>query len=115
MVLVGALLLGVYSVRGIIGLVRQTHTRAMEKAFAAAIDKFQKSPPGIERATNFVKELKAIDPGYAPAEVKQALRGYIDAFDQSVAGWKSGHVPTEYDAAIEAARTKLLESVGKFD
>jgi hypothetical protein len=115
LVLVASLILGAFSIHGFIDLVRQTHTRALEREFAAAVNKLEKSPPGVERAETFVRNLKAISPGYAPPEVKQALQEYVVALEQSLAALKAGQDTTRYDAAIAKAREKLLASVKKYD
>lgn len=115
LVLIASLILGALSIHGFIGLVRQTHTRALEREFAAAVKELEKSPPGVERAETFVRNLKAINPGYAPPEVKQALQEYIVAFEQSLAALKAGQDTTRSDAAIAKAREKLLASVKKYD
>jgi hypothetical protein len=115
LILVASLLLGAFSIHGFIGLVRQTHTRALERDFGAAVDKLQKSPPGVERAETFVQTLKAIDPGYAPAEIKQALHDYVAALEQSLAALKAGRDTTQYDPAIAEARERLIACVQKFD
>jgi hypothetical protein len=63
----------------------------------------------------FVRALRAIDPGYAPAEIKQALQDYIAALDQSLAALKAGEDTTQYDLPIAKARERLLASVQKYD
>ena len=113
--LVLSLLFGVYSVYGFVGLVRQTHTRALEREFAAALKQLEKSPPGIGRAETFVSTLRKIDPGYAPAEVKNALHDYIAAFQQSLDALKAGRDTAQFDPAIAEARERLIASVRKYD
>ena len=104
-----------YCIHGFIDLVRQTHTRALERQFAAAVNRLQKSPPGIERAETFLITLKKIDPGYAPPEVKKALQDYIAAFQQSLDALKAGRDTAQYDPAIAKARERLIASVKKYD
>lgn len=53
-----SLLLGAYSVYSFVGLFRQTHTRALEREFGAAVERLEKSPPGFERAESFVRTQK---------------------------------------------------------
>src|SRR4051812_11633239 len=89
-----------YCIHGFIGLVRQAHTRALEREFAAAVNRLEKSPPGIDRAETFVSTLKKIDPGYAPPEVKKALHDYIAAFQQSLDALRAGRDTSQYDPAI---------------
>lgn len=110
-----SILLGVYSVYGFIGLVRQTHTRALEREVAAAAGQLEKSPPGVERAESFVRALKKIDPGYAPPEVKKALQDYIAALQQSLDALKAGRDTAQFDPAIAEARERLIAAVRKYD
>jgi hypothetical protein len=106
---------GACSIYGFVGLVRQTHTRALEREFAAAVERLQKSPPGVERAQTFVQTLKAIDSGYSPVEVKLALRDYVAAFQKSLDALKVGRDATQYDQAIAEARQRLISCVKKYD
>ena len=110
-----SIVLAVSSVHGFIGLVRQTHTRALEREFAAAMNQWEKSAPGVERAQTFVNTLKKIDPGYAPAEVKKALQDYIAALQQSLDALKAGRDTAQFDPAIAEARERLIASVKKYD
>lgn len=112
---VASVLFGAYSIYGFVGLVRQTHTRALEREFASAVEQLQKSPPGIQRAETFVQTLRALDPGYAPSEVKTALHDYITASQQSIDALKAGRDTTQYDPAIAEARQRLIEYVRKYD
>ena len=110
-----SIVLAVYTIHGFIGLVRQTHTRALQREFGAAVTRLEKSPPGIDRAETFVSTLKKIDPGYAPPEVKKALHDYIAAFQQSLDALKAGQDTAPYDPAIAEARNRLITSVRKYD
>ena len=110
-----SVLFSAYCLYGFIGLIHQTHTRAVEREFSAAVDELQKSPPGIERAEVFLKRLKAIDPGYAPAAVKQALRDYISAMEQELDALKAGQDTKRYDAAVADAKQRLIACVKSCD
>ena len=48
-------------------LVRQRDTRNIVTQFATAQQALEKVPPGIERAEQFVRRVKAFNTGYAPA------------------------------------------------
>jgi hypothetical protein len=109
-----AIALTVYSIRGFIDLVRETHTRAVGQEFAAAVRKLEKSPPGIERVEVFLSTLKKIDPGYSPPEIKKALQDYITAFQHSLDALKEGRDPAQYDPAIADARNRLVASIRKY-
>lgn len=110
-----SLLLGAYTVCGLMNLVHQRDTREVTHDVNAAVDELQKSPPGVERAEVFVKRLKAIDPGYAPAEVKQALNNYILATEQGLNALKAGQDNRQTDDAMAEARDRLIESLKKWD
>jgi hypothetical protein len=110
-----SIVLAAYCIHGFIGLVRQTHTRALEREFAAAVNQLEKRPPGIQRAENFVSTLKKIDRGYSPPEVKKALQDYIAAFQQSLDALKAGRDTAQYDPAIAEARERLITSVRRYD
>ncbi|HKI70324.1 MAG TPA: hypothetical protein VKA67_12085 [Verrucomicrobiae bacterium] len=103
----------VYFVHGFVDLVHQAHARYVEEDFAAAVDKLEKSPPGIPRVETFIANLKAIDTTYAPADVKQALHDYISALQKSFDALKAGRDTKPYDKAIAEARQRLIKSVEK--
>lgn len=113
--LIFSILLGAWSIYGIAGLARESHTRALKQNLSAAMDELEKSPPGIQRAEAFLKKLRAIDPGYAPAEVKQALHDYISALEQALNAWKAGQTTERYDVDIEAAKKRLIDGLQKIN
>jgi hypothetical protein len=108
------ILFSAWTIHGFIDLIHQTHTRGVQEKFSAAVDELQKSPPGIERAEVFLKRLKAIDPGYAPREVKSALHDYISAMEQGMEALKSGRDTAQYDAAVADARQRLITAIKKY-
>jgi hypothetical protein len=115
LVALAAIAFSVFCVRDFIGMVRRTHARAVQREFVAAVQRLQDSPPGVERVDNFVRGLKAIDPSYAPEDVKVALRDYTEALDQSLNALKAGRDAAIYDPAIAHAKEKLIESIAKYD
>ena len=102
-----------YFIYGFVGLVRQTHARAVGREFAAAASELKKSPAGIQSAGVFLKRLKAIGPGYFPPEVKQALHDYISAMEQGLDALKEGKDTSQYDAAVADAKQRLITGVEK--
>lgn len=110
-----SLALGVYSFFGLRDLARQTHTRAVEKEFSAAVAEMQKSPQGLERAETFLKRLKSIDPGLSPPEVKAAMKDYISALENALDAAKAGRSTEHYDEAMADARERLLAAFKKWD
>jgi hypothetical protein len=112
---VGIILFNACMVYAWVEFVHQTHTRAIERDFARAVEQWEQAPPGVERVEKFVQALKKIDPGYAPAEVKSALRDYTSALEQSLGALRSGRDTSQYEKAMEEARQRLLASVKKYD
>jgi hypothetical protein len=115
LVLAGAIAFGAFSIHGFIGLVRQTHTRGVEREVSAAVLDLQRSPPGIDRAERFVQSLKRIDPGYAPEEVKRCLKDYIAALEQASAEIRAGRDTLSLDDKIARSRANLIEAVKKYE
>jgi hypothetical protein len=56
-----------------------------------------------------VRRLKALDPGSAPPECKQALRDYIAALEGSLAAMKAGRNSVQYDAPMANAKQRLAD------
>lgn len=110
-----SLSLGVYSFFGMRDLVRQTHTRAVEKEFTAAVVEMQKSPPGLERAETFLKKIKSIDPGLSPPEVKDALKDYISTIENGLDAIKAGRSTEHYDKAMADAKQRLVAAFKKWE
>jgi hypothetical protein len=110
-----SVLLGIYSIHGIVSLGRQTHTRAVERELVAAADQLEKSPPGIHRAETFVRALKKIDPGQAPDKVRTALADYIAVLEQGLDALKAGRDTTQYDADIAKAKERLMDALKEAD
>lgn len=103
-----------FAVKSLAELVRQRDTRDISDEFAAAVEQLQKSPPGIERGEVFLRRLHAIDPGYAPTEVKDALRDYISAAKQGLDALKAGRDSKQVDDAMGKAGERLVASIKKW-
>ena len=110
-----SILIFAWSIHGFVDLTRQTHTREVAREFVAASDELKKRALGAESSEVFLRRLKAIDPGYAPAEVKEALHDYIFALEQGLDAAKAGRDATKFDAAMDQARQRLIASVQKWD
>jgi len=104
----------VFVVFGFIHLVRQTHAREVAHKWSAALDASEKVPAGIGRAEDLLSRLKAIDMGYAPDEMKQALSGYIVAFQNSLDALKAGRDTAPFDKEMEQAHTKMVAAMHKY-
>ena len=115
LLLILSALIAVFCIQGFMGIVHQRRTRTVEGDFGAALHQLQESPPGVQRVETFVTRLKAIETGYAPAEVKQALQVYVAAVEQSVDAAKAGRDTAPYDPVIAEAKQKLVDSVRDYD
>ena len=113
--LVFSLGLAVFCIHGFIGMVRQTHTRAVERDWDAALRESGKVPAGLGRAEDLLARLKRIDPGYAPDELKQAITDYIAALKGAIDAAKAGRDTASYDEAMNQARDKLITTAKKYD
>ena len=115
LLLILSALIAVFCIQGFTGIVHARRTRVVERDFGAALHQLQESPPGVQRVETFVAKLKAIETGYAPTEVKQALQNYVAAVEQSVDAAKAGRDTAPYDPAIAQAKQKLVDSVREYD
>jgi hypothetical protein len=115
LLLILSALVAIFCMQGFMGIVHEKHTRLVERDFGAALHQLQDSPPGVQRVETFVTRLKAINTGYVPTEVKQALQGYVAAVEQSVDAAKAGRDTAPYDPAIAQAKQKLTDSVREYD
>jgi hypothetical protein len=95
-----------------------TRNRAISrigKSLAAAERTMQAKGGSPEAITEFVTSLKAIDPGFAPADFKRALRDYIQGVDDTVAAIKAKDRAkmTAADNATKAAYSRIVEITEK--
>ena len=100
---------------GFVAMARQASVLGLQRDLAAATEKLNRSPPGIERAEAFVEALKRIDPGYAPADVKQAWAEYIAALDRGLVRLRAGTDSELSGVEIARAMNKLHERVQIYD
>lgn len=107
--------MAVFWIRGFIGMVRQTHTRAVARDWGAAIEQSQKVPPGFGRADDLLARLKAIDTGYAPVELKQAISDYILALQNSIDAAKADRDTATFDKAMNEAKQKMVTIARQYD
>lgn len=99
----------IWSVVGLVDIVRVDHTQRLARGVAAAVTELEKSPPGRERAERFVNRLKAIDAPYAYADVQSALNAYAAALDEvikSSIGTGRVNILANQEVAVEAERLK---------
>lgn len=95
-----------------------TRNRAISrigKALTAAERVMQAKGGSLEAAADYIAALKSIDPGFAPANFKQALRDYIQGVDDTVAALKAKDrgKATAAEAATKAAYAKIVEITAK--
>jgi hypothetical protein len=62
-----------------VDFVRSQHTQRVARELAASATEFDKGLPSRELAENYLKSLRAINPGYAQTEVRDALRVFVTA------------------------------------
>src|SRR6266699_316376 len=74
----------VYCILDFASMARNNHTQGLLRDMNAIMNDVEKLPSGIPRAEELVRRLKGLDPGLAPAEVKQALRDYTAALEGSL-------------------------------
>jgi hypothetical protein len=104
----------VYCIVDFGSMARRSHAQALLTEMNAIMRDVEKLPSGIPRGEQLVRKLKALDPGLAPAEVKQALRDYTDALDSSIQAMKAGRDATRYDAPMAEARQRLADCFRKY-
>jgi len=114
-VIIGAILLFLTSsVYCWVKIVSMTRTRQVSRDLYSVVDQVARKPPTIERATEFIQKLRAINTDYAPAEVKRALKDYINAAEQSLQAWKAGQNTKIYDQKIQEQNQILQASLKKY-
>ena len=111
---VAAVCFSVYCIRDFASMARNNHTQGLLRDMNAIMNDADKLPPGIPRAEELVRRLKALDPGLAPAEGKQALRDYTAALEGSLQAMKSGRDTTQYDASVADAKQRLADCFRKY-
>ncbi len=104
----------VYCILDFASIARNNHAQGLLRDMNAIMTDVEKLPPGTPRAEELVRRLKGLDPGLAPAEVKQALRDYTAALESSVVAMKAGRDTTPYDAPMADAKRKLADCFQKY-
>jgi hypothetical protein len=104
-----------FLIRGWIYSVRQSNTWDIERKMHSALEEFQKSPPGFERAEKYLARLKAIQNPYAPDDLKQALADYISAIELSMEAGKSGRDTTPFDQQMDEAKQRIFTIEKRYD
>jgi hypothetical protein len=104
----------VFVVFGFIHMVHQAHAREVAHKWSAALDASEKLPPGVGRAEDLLSRLKAIDMGYAPDEMKQALSAYIVAFQNALDALKAGRGTAAFDKEMERAHANMVAAMQKY-
>jgi hypothetical protein len=100
---------------GWIGSIRQSNTWDVEQKWGAAVREMEQSPPGTQRAEKFLARLKAINPGYSPPELQQAIADYISALSNSLEAMKAGRDTAEFDQRMDDAKQKMIAIARKYD
>jgi hypothetical protein len=95
-------------------MARNNHVQGLLREMNAIMDDADKLPPGIPRAEELVRRLKALDAGLVPAECKQALRDYTAAMESGLEAMKAGRDSTRYDAPMADAKQRLADCFRKY-
>ncbi|HSI14501.1 MAG TPA: hypothetical protein VK961_20795 [Chthoniobacter sp.] len=111
---IGSPLLLAWCIYDFAGMVRHRDTRYIVEQMNAAENSLEHSPPGIERADEFVRRLKKIDTAHAPTEVKQALADYATAMEEGLAVLRAQKDATSFDRVIAEKKQSLLIAVEKY-
>jgi hypothetical protein len=111
---VGVIAYAVYCVQDFAAMARKSHTRQLARELVSIADATNKMEPGIPRAEEFLRRVKAIDPGLAPAEVKQALHDYTAALEGALNAMKASRDASQYDLPMEQAHKRLGELFRKY-
>jgi hypothetical protein len=104
-----------FLIRGWIYTVRQSNAWDVEQKMSAALRELQSSPPGLDRAEKYLARLKAINTGYAPDDLKQALADYASAIQQSIEAAKAGHDTTPFDKRMDEAKQRMIAIEKQYD
>jgi len=104
----------VYCIMDFGSMARRKHTQALLTDMNAIMRDVEKLPPGIPRAEQLVRRLRALNPGLAPAEVKQALGDYTDALAGSLEAMKAGRETAQFDVPMADAKQRLADCFRKY-
>lgn len=103
-----------YCLYDFIGMAHRSSTRNVMQELITIAAASEKSPPGMARAEQFLRRLKAVDTRSAPPEVKAALQDYIAAFEGGIEARKSGRDFAQYDLACAEAKQRLAGCFEKY-
>jgi len=95
-------------------MARRKHTQALLTDMNAIMRDVEKLPPGIPQAEQLVRRLRALNPGLASAEVKQALGDYTDALAGSLEAMKAGRETAQFDVPMADAKQRLADCFRKY-
>lgn len=88
-------------------------TRRVDHDIGKAVASMEKKTPGIDRANDLIRDLRAIDTHGAPADVRFALSEYAKALDDGISTVKSGGNATLFDPIIAEKNKALQEAIKK--
>lgn len=104
----------VYCILDFGAMTRNNHVQGLLRDMNAIMDDADKLPPGIPRAEQLVRRLKALHTGLAPAECKQALHDYTAALENGLEAMKAGRDSTQYDTPMADAKQRLAACFRKY-
>ena len=92
-------------------LIRSRDARDISQQIVAARHATEKMPPGLERADEFMRRLKAVDPGHASPDVKQAFKDYITAMEQSLLAMKNHQDAAPFEQVCAQKAQALTDAI----
>jgi|SRR5579871_1775597 len=79
----------------------------------AARKVIEKMPPGIERAAEFLRRLKAVDPRHASPAVKEALKDYTQAMERGYQAMTNHEDVQALELICNEKARALTDAIGK--
>jgi hypothetical protein len=101
------LVLGICLTYTFIFLTPQARVRHIAHEYYAAIEQLNQSPPGIQRADEFLRRIKTIDTQHAPLQIQQDFQEYANTLDQALRVLKKGGDASVYDKEFGEEKAKL--------
>jgi hypothetical protein len=92
-------------------LIRSRDARDVSEQIVSARHAIEKMPPGLERVEEFMRRLRAVNPGHASPEVQQALRDYIAAMEHSLQAMKNHQDAASFEQVCAQKAQALTDAI----
>jgi hypothetical protein len=99
--------IGICSTYTFLYLTPHARIHQVEREYVAAVEHLNQSPPGIQRAEEYLQRLRAINTQHAPSQIQQDLRDYTDTVEQSLNVLKAGGDASVFDKKFAEEKAKL--------